>query len=135
MPTRASMRVNFPCFSPASSSRKVPQSVPRRRPRKCPRKCPRKVPTVRVVSFHMFCFRGVAATPLLHIRTPKRSSDRGIATPWSATGGGRMCEIGVFWQIGVLTGKPCTFLVQNGLFSASCHYKDKERLSRGLDEK
>ena len=39
------------------------------------------------------------------------------------------------WQIGVLTGKPCTFLVQNGSFSAFWHYKNKERLSRGLDVK
>ena len=46
-----------------------------------------------------------------------------------------MREIGTMWQIGVLTGKPCTFLVQNGSFSAFRHYKNKERLSRGLDVK
>ena len=46
-----------------------------------------------------------------------------------------MREIGTMWQIGVLTGKPCTFLVQNGPFSAFRHYKNKERLSRGLDVK
>ena len=44
-----------------------------------------------------------------------------------------MREIGTMWQIGVLAGKPCTFLVQNGSFSAFWHYKNKERLSRGLD--
>ena len=43
-----------------------------------------------------------------------------------------MREIGTMWQIGVLTGKPCTFLDQNGSFSAFWHYKNKERLSRGL---
>ena len=26
-----------------------------------------------------------------------------------------MREIGTMWQIGVLTGKPCTFSVQNGV--------------------
>ena len=46
-----------------------------------------------------------------------------------------MREIGTMWQIGVLTGKPCTFLVQNGSFSALWHYKNKERFSRGLDVK
>ena len=49
--------------------------------------------------------------------------------------GGYMREIGTMWQIGVLAGKPCTFLVQNGSFSAVCHYKNKERLSRSLDVK
>ena len=44
-----------------------------------------------------------------------------------------MREIGTMWQIGVLTGKPCTSLAQNGSFSG--HYKNKERLSRGLDVK
>ena len=37
------------------------------------------------------------------------------------------------WQIGVLARKPCTFSAQNGSFSAFWHYKNKERLSRGLD--
>ena len=46
-----------------------------------------------------------------------------------------MREIGTMWQIGVLTGKPCTFLVQNGSFSAFWRYKNKERLSKGLDVK
>ena len=46
-----------------------------------------------------------------------------------------MREIGTMWQIGVLTGKPCTFLVQNRSFSAFWHCKNKERLSRGLDVK
>ena len=46
-----------------------------------------------------------------------------------------MREIGTMWQIGVLTGKPCTFLVQNRSFSAFWHYKNKERLSRGLGVK
>ena len=46
-----------------------------------------------------------------------------------------MREIGTMWQIGVLTGKPCTFLVQNRSFSAFWHYKNKERLSKGLDIK
>ena len=54
---------------------------------------------------------------------------------FSGRGGGYMREIGTMWQIGVLTGKPCTFLVQNGSFSAFWHYKNKERLSRGLDVK
>ena len=31
-----------------------------------------------------------------------------------------MREIGTMWQIGVLTGKPCIFLVQSGPFSAFC---------------
>ena len=44
-----------------------------------------------------------------------------------------MREIGTMWQIGVLTGKPCTFLARNGSFSAFWHYKNKERLPRGLD--
>ena len=44
-------------------------------------------------------------------------------------------EIGTMWQIGVLAGKPCTFLVQNGSFSAFWHYKNQERLSRGLGVK
>ena len=44
-----------------------------------------------------------------------------------------MREIGTMWQIDVLAGKPCTFLVQNGSFSAFWHYKNKEGLSRGLD--
>ena len=47
-------------------------------------------------------------------------------------GGGYMREIGTMWQIGVLTGKPCTFLDQNRSFSASWHYKNKEKISRGL---
>ena len=46
-----------------------------------------------------------------------------------------MSEIGTMWQIGVLTGKPCTFLVQNESFSAFWHYKNKEKLLRGLDIK
>ena len=46
-----------------------------------------------------------------------------------------MHEIGTMWQIGVLTKKPCTFLVQNRSFSAFWHYKNKERLSKGLDVK
>ena len=48
---------------------------------------------------------------------------------------GHMREIGTMWQIGVLTGKTCTFLVQNGSFSAFWHYKIKDRHSRGLDVK
>ena len=39
-------------------------------------------------------------------------------------GGWYMREIGTMWQIGVLTGKPCTFLVQNGSVSAFWHYKN-----------
>ena len=31
--------------------------------------------------------RGVAATPLLHTQNCRMSRDRGVATPWSATGG------------------------------------------------
>ena len=31
---------------------------------------------------------------------------------------GYMREIGTMWQIGVLTGKGCTFMVQHGSFSA-----------------
>ena len=46
-----------------------------------------------------------------------------------------MREIGTMWQIGVLTGKLCTFLVKNRSFSAFWHYKNKERLSKGLDVK
>ena len=46
-----------------------------------------------------------------------------------------MREIGTMWQLGGLTGKPCTFLVQNGSLSAFWHYKNKERLLRGLDVK
>ena len=32
--------------------------------------------------------RGVAATPLQHTRNCGKSRDGGVATPWSATGGG-----------------------------------------------
>ena len=39
-----------------------------------------------------------------------------------------MREIGAMWQLRVLTGKPCTFGVQNGSFSAFWHYENKERL-------
>ena len=47
-----------------------------------------------------------------------------------------MREIGTMWQIcALLTGKPCTFLVQNGSFSAVWHCENKDRLSRGLDVK
>ena len=46
-----------------------------------------------------------------------------------------MREIGTMWQIGVLTVKPCTFLVQNGSFSAFWHYKNRERLLMGSDIK
>ena len=46
-----------------------------------------------------------------------------------------MREIGTMWQIGVLTEKPCTFLVQTVSFSVFWHHKNKERLSRGLDVK
>ena len=46
-----------------------------------------------------------------------------------------MREIGTMWQIGVLTEKPCTFLSQNGSFSAFWHYKNKERFSRRLNVK
>ena len=42
---------------------------------------------------------------------------------------------GAMWQIGVLAGKPCTFLVQNGSLSAFWHYKKKETLSRALNLK
>ena len=52
-----------------------------------------------------------------------------------AEGGMYMREIGTMWQIGVLAGKPCTFLVQNGSFSAFSQYKNKERLLKGLDVK
>ena len=38
-------------------------------------------------------------------------------------------------QYAVLIGKPCTFLVYNRSFSAFCHYKNKERLLKGLDVK
>ena len=44
-------------------------------------------------------------------------------------------EIGAMWPIGVITGKPCIFLVQNGSFSAFWHCKNKERLSMGSDVK
>ena len=43
--------------------------------------------------------------------------------------------IRTMWQIGVLTGKPCTFLASNGSFSVFWHYNNKERVSRGLDLK
>ena len=46
-----------------------------------------------------------------------------------------MHQIGIMWQIGVLTGKPCAFLVQNGSFSVFWHYKNKERLLRGSEVK
>ena len=46
-----------------------------------------------------------------------------------------MREIGTMWQIGVLTGKPRTFFVLNRSFSAFWHYKNKARLSKGLDVK
>ena len=44
-----------------------------------------------------------------------------------------MREVGAMWQIGILTGKPCTFLVQIRSFSAFWHYKNNERASRGFD--
>ena len=68
--------------------------------------------------------RGAEKGGTIFIEDPKR-------------GGGAlyMREIGTMWQIGVLTGKPCTFLVQNWSFSAFWHYKNKEKLSRGLDVK
>ena len=50
-------------------------------------------------------------------------------------GGVYMREIGTMWQIGVFTGKPCTFFARNGSFSAFWNYKNKERLPRGLDVK
>ena len=53
----------------------------------------------------------------------------------TAGGGGYMREIGTMWQIGVLTGKPYTLLVQKGSFSAFWHYKNKERLLMGSDLK
>ena len=46
-----------------------------------------------------------------------------------------MREIGTMWQIRVLTGKPCTFSSKMGHFRRFWHYKDRERLSRGLDVK
>ena len=39
-----------------------------------------------------------------------------------------MREIGAMWQIGILTGKPCTSLLKNGSFLAFSHYKNKERV-------
>ena len=44
---------------------------------------------------------------------------------------GYMGEIGAMWQIGVLTGKPCTFLVKNRSFSAFWHYKNGETFEGG----
>ena len=52
-----------------------------------------------------------------------------------AGGGGYMREIGTMWQIGVLTGKPCTLLVQNGLFSAFWHCKKKGETFEGFGRK
>ena len=46
-----------------------------------------------------------------------------------------MREISTMWQIGILTGKLCTFLVQNGSFSVFWHYKNKERLLMSSDVK
>ena len=47
-----------------------------------------------------------------------------------------MREIGTMWQIGVLAGKPCTFLGPKWvIFGVLGHYKNKERLSRGLGMK
>ena len=46
-----------------------------------------------------------------------------------------MREIGAMWQIGVLTWKWCTFLIQNVSFSAFWHYENKERPLRGSDVK
>ena len=39
------------------------------------------------------------------------------------------------WRIGLLTGKTCTFLAQNGSFPAFWHYTNNERLWRCLDVK
>ena len=44
-----------------------------------------------------------------------------------------MREIGTIWQIGVLTEKPCTFLLKNGSLSAFSHFNTKERDWRGVD--
>ena len=53
--------------------------------------------------------------------------------PW---GGVYMREVGTMWQIGVLTGKPCTFFVQKSVvFRRFCHYKNKERPSKGFGSK
>ena len=42
--------------------------------------------------------RGVAATPLLHTQNCGMSRDRGLATPWSATGGGcSVCPTKFLW--------------------------------------
>ena len=42
------------------------------------------------------------------------ASEVSPGVPGRLGGGAYMREIGTMWQIGVLTGKPCTFLVQNG---------------------
>ena len=43
--------------------------------------------------------RGVAATPLLHTQNCGMSRDRGVATPWSATGGGGVASAPLrFWM-------------------------------------
>ena len=55
--------------------------------------------------------------------------------PWIKTGKNPpyMREIGPMWRIGVLTGKPCTFLLKNWSFSAFSRYKNREGVSRGFD--
>ena len=46
-----------------------------------------------------------------------------------------MREIGTPWQVGVFTGKLCTFWVKNGSFSAFWHYKNNERFLKALEVK
>ena len=47
-----------------------------------------------------------------------------------------MREIGAMWQIGVLTGKTVHFFWSKmGHFRRFWHYKNKERVSKGLDVK
>ena len=41
--------------------------------------------------------------------------------------------IGAMWQLGVLTGKPCTLGVKNGSFSAFWRHKKNERFLKALE--
>ena len=102
----------------------------------------RKAPSLLTTSMFSNGVSPTRAASLCWFGAPR--TGRGAVCVWgvccsppgmSCEGGGYMREIGTMWQIGVLKGKPCTFLVQNGSFSAFWHYKNKERLSRGLDVK
>ena len=79
-------------------------------------------------------------SPPCPFKTSRRLAERVCANclsklflfPWAFFWGvGRyMREIGTMWQIGVVAGKRCDFLVQNGSFSAFWHLKNNQRRTK-----